>query len=64
MIHERRILLLTKSKDALYLTLDRIRGDRFHVGIQFTLPVVATDSIDGSDCLCFSLHFVLKLLIL
>ena len=39
-IHERRILLLTKSKDALYLTLDRIRGDRFHVGIQFTLPVL------------------------
>jgi len=30
-IRERRIALLTKSKDALYLTLDRIRGDRFHV---------------------------------
>ena len=30
-IRERRIMMLTKSKDALYLTLDRIRGDRFHV---------------------------------
>jgi len=30
-IRDRRIVLLSRSKDALYLTLDRIRGDRFHV---------------------------------
>jgi len=36
-IRERRIVLLTKSKDALYLTLDRIRGDRFHVCCHLTL---------------------------
>jgi len=33
-IRERRIMMLTRSKDALYLTLDRIRGDRFHVRCQ------------------------------
>ena len=26
-----QFLLLTKARDALYLTLDRIRGDRHHV---------------------------------
>lgn len=36
-IRERRIVLLTKSKDALYLTLDRIRGDRFHVCFYFLM---------------------------